>query len=155
MPLLPEEDYDLHLSGDVDAERFVSIFRGTWPRLPAGARHCLISRWWHAMQRPRPPDVPACPFFVLTDGLVSPQLGDVAGLFIDRWHFFAWHAPTMDFLPDALVAAAVAHELGHAIVAEVSPGDVAREHIIDQLVERWGFAMDQLRAMTVKARQSA
>jgi hypothetical protein len=55
----------------------------------------------------------------------------------------------MDFLADDLVRAAVAHELAHGVVSEVSPAETSHETTIDMLVEQWGFRGHDLRAMTV------
>jgi hypothetical protein len=152
MPLLPEEDFTLHLSGQVDGEQFAHLFRQTWRHLPAGARHALIARWFYAAQKPRPLDVPAVPCFILAEYLKAPSGEDVAGLYLDRLNVFAWHSGTMGALDDSLVAAAIAHELAHAVVAEVSYPEMAHEHTIDMLITRWGFAGHELRALALEVR---
>ncbi len=57
---------------------------------------------------------------------------------MDHLNVLAWHGPTMEFLSDELVAAAVAHELGHGVLAEVSRAEMEHEHTIDKPVEHWG-----------------
>jgi hypothetical protein len=111
MPLLPEEGFTLHLSGQPEGERFADIFRQTWHHLPVMARHALIARWWRVLETPRPADIPTVPCFILAESLADPPGTGIAGLYLDHLNVFAWHGPTMAWLPDDLVAAAVAHEL--------------------------------------------
>jgi hypothetical protein len=137
---LPDGLY-VYVEHGIDPERFVDAFADSWRRMPAAVRRCLKSAW-----RPLSP-WRVCPFFALVKELrVSGRRR--LGYFLLRPHpyVFGWDATVLDRLTEDQAAAAIVHELGHAVYL-AHCGRASSEREADQAVAVWGWgpAMRQLR----------
>jgi hypothetical protein len=121
------------------AHRLRDAIGSVWQRLPGPVRFLLLACW------------SACPPFI--------ELADRLEAQPDKWtlgHYYArpdapdWLAiaqPAVEKLSPEGLEALVAHELGHALLAMVAPGGHDEEELVNALVQKWGFDLEELRGI--------
>jgi hypothetical protein len=146
--LVPRQPVFLSADGEVGGERFARLFRETWGRLPRYARRRILRVWRGLLAWGSPlaeaPRIELVDAWTAAEGERDPSVAQVARqgagarLLAMQLRF---RAAAIERLPDALVMAAIAHELAHVEIRWRAPCQDGwwEEELVRQTVAGWGF----------------
>ncbi len=156
--------HDIYLIPDIDApdafnnERFASLFRVTWRRIPKPARDMMLDSWKTLRKDPSRPSylVPHISLCLKWHGWTGfPDLREaVFGSVITPTQSILFYGPIIDQTPEQHVMEVIAHELAHVYLGieflrgygQFTEGREAKleEKVTNACAKKWGFDMPSL-----------
>jgi hypothetical protein len=143
MPIEIDPDTGLHLieGKDGNRQRFASVFRTTWLKIPDADRQ-IIADWWQkgfaCRQSPRIELLAAYTFAAAAESF---------------GHHLNFNSAVCDAMPDTILSDLISHELAHvfhyaqsgSFANKIGATHQLRENEADSTANSWGFNMANLR----------